>query len=497
MIANILVLGAGSAGLLAALTLRRRFPQLGIRVVQSPDIGVIGVGEGTTPAFPQFLFYQLGLHPARFYDDARPTWKLGLRFLWGPRPEFFYIFSRQFNFRRQGLPRNNGFYCEEDVEDLDLWSALARRNRALPRKPDGGLDFARHQTLAFHIENKRLVDYLEARCREIGVTFTAGTVRQVERGERGVSALVLESGERLSADLYVDASGFRAELLGRTFAEPFRSFDRSLFCDRAVMGGWARTDEPIKPYTTAETMDAGWCWQIEHENWINRGYVYASRFISDDAARTELLGKNPKISNEPRVVKFRSGRYERMWVDNVVGIGNASGFVEPLEATALVTIIVQCRALADCLWENALEPTPSMIAIYNRFIGESWDEVRDFIALHYRFNHRLDTPFWRTCLAETELGNAQTLVDFYRENGPTSLHEPLLLRPSSTFGMEGYLALLIGQKVPHQKPHQPTARELEVWQKQSRELGAAAERGLTVREGLDLLRRPDVQWDVK
>src|SRR5678815_1193482 len=138
-----------------------------------------------------------------------------------------------------------------------------------------------------------------------------------------------------------------------------------------------------------------------------------------------------------------------------------------------------------------------MVAIYNRFVGDSWDEVRDFIALHYRFNQRLDTPFWRTCLAETELGNAQPLVDFYRENGPTSIHQPLLLRQSSTFGMEGYLALLVGQKVPHQKPHQPTAQELELWQRQSRELGAAAERGLTVREGLDLIRRPEAQWEVK
>jgi tryptophan 7-halogenase len=137
------------------------------------------------------------------------------------------------------------------------------------------------------------------------------------------------------------------------------------------------------------------------------------------------------------------------------------------------------------------------VEIYNRFVGESWDEVRDFIALHYRFNRRFETPFWRTCLAETDLGNAQPLVDFYLENGPTAIHQPLLLRQSSAFGMEGYLALLVGQKVSHQKPHRPTARELEIWQQQNRELGAAADRGLTVRDGLDLVRRSDAQWAVK
>src|SRR5207244_1117453 len=156
-----------------------------------------------------------------------------------------------------------------------------------------------------------------------------------EAGPAGLAALITEGAERIVADLYVDASGFRSELLGRTLGEAFISYEDSLFCDRAVIGGWARTTEPIKPYTLAETMDAGWCWQIEHEHWINRGYVYSSKFLSDDAALRELLTKNPQVSSEPRVVKFRTGRYARNWVQNVVGIGNAVGFVEPLEATSL------------------------------------------------------------------------------------------------------------------------------------------------------------------
>jgi tryptophan halogenase len=203
-------------------------------------------------------------------------------------------------------------------------------------------------------------------------------------------------------------------------------------------------------------MDAGWAWQIEHEHFINRGYVYSSRFISDDAARAELLGKNPKISNEPRIVKFRTGRYERMWVENVVGSAmppDLSSRSKPPRWSRL-----SCNAARSRIASGRVRSSRHL-RWWRSTTGSSeirGTEVRDFIALHYRFNQRLDTPFWRTCHAETELGGAQPLVDFYRENGPTSIHQPLLLRQSSTFGMEGYLALLVGQKVPHQKPHQPT-----------------------------------------
>jgi tryptophan halogenase len=130
------------------------------------------------------------------------------------------------------------------------------------------------------------------------------------------------------------------------------------------------------------------------------------------------MRKNPQISNEPRVVKFRTGRYAKMWVGNVVGIGNASGFVEPLEATALTTIITQARGIASTLFDSDGAPTPSIIALYNRFVGDTWDEIRDFIALHYRFNTRLETPFWQACRADTDLGEAVGLVEFFEENGP-------------------------------------------------------------------------------
>ncbi|RYD75093.1 MAG: FAD-dependent oxidoreductase, partial [Verrucomicrobiaceae bacterium] len=255
---NVTVLGGGSAGFIAALTLKRKIPALNVTVVRSPDIGVIGVGEGTTPYFPLHLFQYLGLDPRQFYREAQPTWKLGIRFLWGARPDFYYTFTNQFDSRWNDLSRSHGYYCEEDCGSVDLATALISSGKAFPRRFDGWPDF--QLNYAFHIENRRLVEYLEARCRECGVTIIDGTVQRVEHWPGGnVAGLLLKEGGRCSGDLIIDASGFRSELLGRTLEEPFVSYDKALFCDKAVIGGWARTDEPIFAYTTAETMDAGWC----------------------------------------------------------------------------------------------------------------------------------------------------------------------------------------------------------------------------------------------
>lgn len=470
---------------MAAVTLKRKLPQLQVRVVRSPELGVIGVGEGTTVAFPKHFFEYLRLKPQQFYAQAEPTWKLGIKFLWGSRPEFYYTFAYELQNRLPELSRNSGFYAAGDCPWAGPVSAFMAHDRAFPRRPDGTPLF--HNQHAYHIENKKLVGWLENVCRTLDIPIIDATVT-AERGEAGLTALLTEKGERLTADLYVDASGFRSELLGRALQEPFLSYGDALFCDRAVIGGWPRTDEPIKPYTVAETMDAGWCWQIEHEHWINRGYVYASAFISDEAAREELLRKNPKIANEPRVVKFRSGRYARNWIGNVVGVGNAVGFVEPLEATALQVICVEVSTLADSLIDSLCDPTPTLIELYNRYNAQAWDDIRDFLAVHYAFNTRLDTPFWRACREDTQLHGAQFLVDFYRENGPSVVAGAQLLHASNSFGMDGYLALLVGQNVPHQKSYQAPTAEEKIWRDQCARWGNEAKRGLNVKECLAAIR---------
>lgn len=322
MVKRVLVVGGGSAGFLAAITLKTRLPELDVAVIRSKEIGIIGVGEGSTVVLPSHLHGYLGIDQGAFYRRADPLWKLGIRFLWGRRPYFDYAFGHQLDTQYQLLPKGTGFYCDEGPFDyVGIPSGLMTHNAIFVRQATGQPLIEPH--FAYHIENENFVAFLETHALDIGVRIVDDTIVEVRQDDHGVAGLKLAAGTVAQADLYVDSSGFVSLLLSKTLGEPFRSFKSSLFCDRAVVGGWPRAEEPIQPYTTAETMNAGWCWQIEHEKRINRGYVYSSSFLTDAEAETEFRAKNPKVG-PTRVVKFISGRYERSWVKNVVAIGNWS-----------------------------------------------------------------------------------------------------------------------------------------------------------------------------
>ena len=494
MIRRVLIVGGGSAGFLAALALKTRLPELDVRVVRSKEIGIIGVGEGSTPALTRFLHEYLAITPGRFFEVARPTWKLGLRFLWGPRTYFNYSFNQaQLSGRIKGLRKAKAFYCWDEMAYEDPISALMTEDRAFERMPNR--QPALHGSVAYHFENEKFVTFLEEAAAALGVTILDETIVEVKLGNGGVAGLRLESGSEEVADLYIDASGFGSLLLGKALAEPFLSFDRTLFCDRAVVGGWDRSEageQVIKPYTTCETMEAGWCWQIEHENRINRGYVYSSSFVTEEAAEKEFREKNPKVK-ATRVVHFTSGRYQRLWVKNVVAVGNAGGFVEPLEATALGAIAFQCRTLADTLADSEGEPTPLLQHRFNDLHGRAWDEIRNFLSIHYRFNTRLDTAFWRQCRETVELGGAEAVLEMYRDCGPTLWMEEVIDR-ANQFGLAGYFALLTGQKVPHGRIYQPSSEERAKWNAERERSRQMASRGVTVNEALSVVRSPQWRW---
>lgn len=486
-------MGAGSAGLLAALSLKRKIPRLSVRVVASSRLGIIGVGEGTVPYVPDFIHNYLGFDEHDFYSSVDPVFKLGVRFTWGRRDFFDYTFSfRQWAWQWPDLPRPCGFYADLDPHGIDLPGALMCHHKALPLRGTRLADVPPPgKQIAWHLENHRFVEWLDKMCRQLGVEFVDAEISSVEpNGEGGVAAIHLDNGERMEADWFVDASGFRSELLGKALEEPFEPFSSSLFCDRAVVGGWEREDgEEILAFTVSDSMKHGWSWRIDHPERVNRGYVFSSEHCSADEAERELIAANPRIRST-REVKFRSGRHRRVWVGNVVAIGNSGAFVEPLEATAIMCICSQCRWLVDGLIDSDLRPPPSMRSLYNRFVGQLWDEIREFLALHYKLNDRLDTEFWRRCREETQLRSAAELLEFYRENGSSGIGN-VLISKDSPFGLEGYLAILVGMKAPCVRHHQPTEKEIRIWKNRLATYDRLAANGLTMAQVREQLLRPE------
>jgi tryptophan halogenase len=490
MINHVLVLGGGSAGFLAAITLKHRLPQLRVTVLRSKDIGIIGVGESTTIPLVNHLHGYLGMDLTEFYRLAQPTHKLAIRFLWGPRPYFDYGLNFQLDLHYQGFSKVIGYYSG-DTLDFGRLSALMSRNKVFLRLPDGRPNYNRDP--AYHLQNTYFVAFLEQYAQRQGVEILDDTVVDVPQNDAGVAGLVLASGTTLTADLYIDCSGFRSLLLGKTLGEPFVSFKTSLFCDRAVIGPWKRTDEPIQPYTTAETMNAGWCWRIEHEDRVDRGYVYSSDFISDDEAEREFLEKNPRATTT-RFVKFVSGRHERAWVKNVVGIGNASSFVEPLESTALGVICLDSFALAESLADSDRVVRPTQVRLYNERGALTVDLVRRFLAVHYKFNTRLQTPFWRACIADVDLVGAEEYVEFYQETGPSTLWRKMILDGRDPFGFEGYLSMMIGMNLPYRRTYTIPETEQRAWAGLSHQWQVEANLALSVEETLRWIRSPGWQW---
>ncbi|HXE52548.1 MAG TPA: tryptophan halogenase family protein [Tepidisphaeraceae bacterium] len=487
MIKKVVILGGGSAGFLCAMALKIKMPDLQVRVIRSKEIAIIGVGEGSTIPLTHFLHGFLQLDMRKFVALAKPTWKLGMRFLWGPRPQFFYPLGEQIDRLIPGLPKNTAYYC--DGMDLDYTTPLAAlmaQGKMLPRGPDGRP--AWHWNVAYHVENENFVTGLETIAQTAGVEIVEDTVDHVTQNETGVTGLVMKSGNTETADLYVDCSGFRSLLLGQTLKEPFINFKSSLFCDRAVVGGWQRTNERIQPFTTCETMNSGWAWQIEHETRINRGYVFSSDFISDEDAEKELRAKNPKVG-PTRVVRFVSGRTQRAWVKNVVGIGNASGFVEPLEATSLAVIATRSQLLSEILMESQRHVQPTQVDLYNRHHATLWDGIRRFIALHYKYNERIDSEFWRHCSRSIDLAGAEQAVEYYQQCGPSTMWGNMTIGGDlDTFRLGGYLQLFVGQCVPTRVKYTPSDRERQLWQAELQKNRQIASQGFTVSETLAALR---------
>jgi tryptophan halogenase len=492
---SVIILGGGSAGFIAALTFKAVLPHMKVTVLHSSGIPVIGVGESTTRALPNFLHNNLGLDRQSFYREVRPIWKVGQRLDWGAkdRPHFNYPFDGFLTNKRPDLRMANMHYCLHDITDAGLCYSLMDQMRS-PVFVDAAGRVTMRERFGYHIENKRFLDFLEKTAAERGIEIVDGQVQEVVRAENGdIASFTLKDGSSMAADLYVDCSGFRSLLLGETLGVKRVSYSGSLFVDSAAVGSWKR-DTPIIPYTKANTMEHGWCWNIEFTEHITRGYVFSSKFCSDEEAIRELKEKNPKLGDDIRVLRFPSGRYEDFWVRNVIAIGNSSGFVEPLEATALQLIVEQLRFATKALVDSEGDPPQAMIDFENYRYRERWDDVRDFLALHYRYNHQSDSPFWQHCRNETYLGKAQEFVDYYIKAGPSILSLGMF-GERSIFGYDGYMNMLLGMKVPTERPPKLTDADMAGWKKHQAEIHQWAGSALTPEKALELVHSPGFNWN--
>jgi tryptophan halogenase len=411
---------------------------------------------------------------------VRPTFKLGIRFLWGlpETGDFHYPFGPV----RFLEPVVHG----GDPKDVSLQSMLMAAGAVPLYREDGRWTCRLGTEAAYHLDNERFVAWLQRQAAAAGIERIAATVAEVERSEDGeeVRALRTTDGRRLAFDLFVDCTGFRSLLLEQTLGSPWIGFDSSLWTDRAVVGPVPHGGA-VRPYTTAETLSSGWCWSTPQEDCDHRGYVFASAFLSPEEAEAEMRRANPGMG-PARLVRFRAGRHGHFWKGNVVALGNSYGFVEPLESTALHMLIRQIglfvRAFPLRRGERGLPEELS------RKVGAWWDYLRWFLALHYKFNRRVDSPFWRACRQDVDVSQHAGLLAAFRERGPLT-YDPAARAafdyPDPLWGPEGIDAILLGQGVEGLRPRPHLDRA--AWTGKTRRTHAVAARAVRHEEALHLL----------
>lgn len=403
---HIVVLGGGSAGWITACLLHHRWGQ-GVNgrggrvtVVESPEIGIIGVGEGSTPQL-KAMFDHLGIAEAEWMAVCDATYKLGIRFSgWSERPGFesyFHPFPGPVDlhsepgFTRNCLLARRGFDVPAHPDDWFLAAALAQAGRG----PHPGDNFPFAPSYGYHFDAYKLGAFLREWAVARGVEHRPLKVEDIElTGEGEVAALLCDGGERITGDLFVDCSGFRAIVAQGALGGTFLPFEENLFNDRAVVVPTGRL-ETFCPQTESIAMQAGWRWRIPLTTRTGNGYVYSSRHISDEDAAAELLTAVGLTEGEaePRLLTMKVGRMEESWRGNCLAAGLAQGFIEPLEATALHIVIATALEFADAFEHGGF--TAQHRDAFNAGIGARYDAIRDYIVGHYRLNQRSDTPYWR------------------------------------------------------------------------------------------------------
>ena len=408
---RIVIVGGGAAGWMSAAALSAVLkPPYELRLVESDEIGIIGVGEATIP--PIRMFNGLaGIDEAGFLKATQGTFKLGIEFVnWGRRGErYFHGFGgvgrealwpvdfSQYWLRLRALGR------ALPLDAYAISNMAARANRFMLPRPDMKGSPLQALGYAYHFDAGLYARHLRALSESRGVRRTEGRIVQVllndtpGPAEGHVRAVQLESGERIEGDLFLDCTGFAGLLIDKALGTPFEDWSHWLPCNRAVAVP-SESTAPLLPYTRSTAHRAGWQWRIPLQHRVGNGHVYSSHHVSDDEAADVLLRHldGPPLA-EPRVIRFRTGMREQAWRRNVVAIGMSAGFVEPLESTALHLIQMGVAKLIEAFPHSGFDALE--MAEYNRQSRERYEFVRDFIVLHYHLNQRDDSDFWQACAA--------------------------------------------------------------------------------------------------
>jgi tryptophan halogenase len=469
---NIVILGGGTAGWMTAAAMVKVFrPQIcNVRLIESDEIGTVGVGEATLPQVRDFNEF-LGIGETEFMRATQATFKLGIDFRnWGQIGDSyihpFGIPGQAINgvpFFQYWLRAAEAGY-DFNLEDFSFPIVAARELKFdFPSEDDRSVKstFA----YAYQFDAVLYARFLRKWAEAHGLKRTEGKVVDVTlRPDDGyIQSLTLQSGEVVPGDLFIDCSGFRGLLISQTLKMGWDDWTQWLPCDAAVAVPCERAGD-FTPYTRATAQEAGWQWRIPLQHRTGNGYVFSTKFLSPDEASARLLERlDGPAQAEPRLIRFQGGRRKKSWYKNCVALGLASGFLEPLESTSIYLV----QIASDYLMR--LFPTPRMESQmadeYNRLVDIEYERIRDFLILHYHQTARDDTPFWRYVRDMEIPASLEEKLEMFRHRGFVHRYKDGLFSPAS------WIAVAIGQGIrPRHYDRQIDALSLDTVLEQIRDM---------------------------
>jgi tryptophan halogenase len=425
-IRSVVIVGGGSAGWMTAAALAKSFGGLlEVTLVESEEIGIIGVGESTVPHLRDFNSL-LEIREADFVRQTKGTFKLGIQFNDWRRIGDSYIHGFGTIGRSLGLLDFHQYWLKarklgvaKDIGHYSINTLAAPQGRfavsPADAPPNSPLADIVH---AYQFDAGLYARYLRTYAEGRGARRIEGKVVEVKQnGASGfVESVRLESGTTVAGDLFIDCSGFRALLIGGTLRSGFQDWTRWLPLDRAIAVPCEKV-EPPTPYTRVTAHDAGWQWRIPLQHRTGNGYVYSSRFISDDAAGAALLKRldGKPLADASKPIRFTAGKREKLWDKNVVAIGLAGGFLEPLESTAIYLAQSGIFRLVQLFPRRDFDP--SLERTYNAQAQFEFERIRDFLILHYCATERDDSELWRYCRNMSIPDSLREYIELFADAG--------------------------------------------------------------------------------